>query len=308
MVEYIEEITVCNEQIFNDKESHTITMRFYDGYAISTNNLYGMSYPTLFQVQNTDWMQKEITDYCGDGRDGTDYPFDIALKYGVLFKLPQDSKLERKIKWLEQFAIVDVNRKAAYEKFCNELDAPNKEYFVLYHDRTGDGGMSVKYIGECCCDDEAIDKAFSIKAIPQDTVHFYRAEDIEASNMAVDYGKDMEVVAVYHSSSQYLEEYWTVVSVPVSCDKFAAFVWNRGDKSKYVSNRFYTFPSYIAMQEFVQQEKVNEMQDDLPEFNISWFLENLKGDTGLKPDETLHNINIWAQEGYNVWIVCGTYK
>lgn len=54
MVEYIEEITVCNEQIFNDKESHTITMRFYDGYAISTNNLYGMSYPTLFQVQNTD--------------------------------------------------------------------------------------------------------------------------------------------------------------------------------------------------------------------------------------------------------------
>lgn len=138
MVEYIEEITVCNEQIFNDKESHTITMRFYDGYAISTNNLYGMSYPTLFQVQNTDWMQKEITDYCGDGRDGTDYPFDIALKYGILFKLSQDSKLERKIKWLEQFAIVDVDRKAAYEKFCNELDAPNKEYFVLYHDRTGE--------------------------------------------------------------------------------------------------------------------------------------------------------------------------
>ena len=209
---------------------------------------------------------------------------------------------------MEQFAIVDVNRKAAYEKFCNELDAPNKEYFVLYHDRTGDGGMSVKYIGECCCDDEAIDKAFSSKAIPQDTVHFYRAEDIEAANMAVDYGKDMEVVAVYHSSSQYLEEYWTVVSVPVSCDKFAAFVWNRGDKSQHVSNRFYTFPSYMAMQNFVQQEKVNEMQDDLPEFNISWFLEDLKGDTGLKPDETLHNINIWAQEGYNVWIVCGTYK
>lgn len=71
MVEYIEEITVCNEQIFNDKESHTITMRFYDGYAISTNNLYGMSYPTLFQVQSTDWMQKEITEYCGDGRNGT---------------------------------------------------------------------------------------------------------------------------------------------------------------------------------------------------------------------------------------------
>lgn len=253
-------------------------------------------------------MQKEITDYCGDGRDGTDYPFDIALKYGILFKLSQDSKLERKIKWLEQFAIVDVDRKAAYEKFCNELDAPNKEYFVLYHDRTGDGGMSVKYIGECCCDDEAIDKAFSTKAIPQDTVHFYRAEDIEAANRAVDYGRDMEVVAVYHSSSQYLEEYWTVVSVPVSCDKFAAFVWNRGDKSQHVSNRFYTFPSYMAMQNFVQQEKVNEMQDDLPEFNISWFLEDLKGDTGLKPDETLHNINIWAQEGYNVWIVCGTYK
>ena len=97
-----------------------------------------MSYPTLFQVQSTDWMQKEITDYCGDGRDGTDYPFDIALKYGILFKLPQDSKLERKIKWLEQFAVVDANRKAAYEKFCNELDAPNKEYFVLYHDPAGE--------------------------------------------------------------------------------------------------------------------------------------------------------------------------
>lgn len=308
MIHFTDEILVHNQQIFNDGEEHSLTMTFYDGYAISQDKKYAMSYPTLAQVKKTDWMQEEIRKYEGDDRNGTKEPFDIALKYGVLFQLSQDNKAELKIKWLEQFAIIDAGRKAAYDKFCNELDAPNKEYFVLYHDRTGDGGMSVKYIGECCCDDEAIDKAFSTKAIPQDTVHFYRAEDIEAANMAVDYGKDMEVVAVYHSSSQYLEEYWTVISVPVSCDKFAAFVWNRGDKSQHVSNRFYTFPSYIAMQNFVQQEKVNEMQDELPEFNISWFLEDLKGDTGLKPDETLHNINIWAQEGYNVWIVCGTYK
>ena len=304
----IDKINVCNEQIFNDKEAHVLTMRFYDGYAISTDNLYGMSYPTLFQVQSTDWMQKEIIGYCGVGRDGTDCPFDIALKYGVLFKLPQDNRLERKIKWLEQFAIVDADRKTAYEKFSNELDSPNKEYFVLYHDRTGDGGMTIKYLGECCCDDEAVDKAFSTKAIPQDTVHFYRVEDIEAANTAVDYGEGMEVVAVYHSSSQYLEEYWTVVSTPASTDKFAAFVWNRGDKSQHVSNRFYTFPSYVAMQKFVLKEKVNEMQSELAEFNVSWFLEDLKGDTGLTPDTTLHNINIWAQEGYNVWIVCGTFK
>lgn len=305
---FTEEINVCNEQIFNDKEAHTLTMRFYDGYAISTDNLYGMSYPTLFQVQSTDWMQKEITEYCGDGRDGTDFPFDIALKYGVLFKLPQDNRLECKVKWLEQFAIVGDDRKVAYEKFSNELDAPNKEYFVLYHDRTGDGGMKVKYIGECCCDDEAVDKAFSAKAIPQDTVHYYRIEDIEAAKSAVDYGPNMNVVAVYKDYHPYSEEYWTVVSVPTSNDKFAALIWNRDDKSQHVSSSFFTFPSFVAMKNFVQREKACEMADDLQTFNDTWFLENLNHNAGLTPDTTLHNINIWAQEGYNVWIICGTFK
>ena len=145
MIHFTDEILVRNQQIFNDAEEHSLTMTFYDGYAISQDKKYAMSYPTMAQVKRTAWMQEEIRNYEGEDRDGTKEPFDIALKFGVLFLFPKDNKAERKIKWLEQFAIIDAGRKVAYEKFCKELDAPNKEYFVLYHDRTGDGGMSVNY-------------------------------------------------------------------------------------------------------------------------------------------------------------------
>lgn len=308
MIGFTDEIQVRNQEVFGDTETHNLTMMFYNGYAISDDNQYGLSYPTLEEVRKTIWMQDAICDYCGNDRDGTKDPFDIALKFGVLFKLPQDNAKEQKLKWLEQFALTNPDGKNAYEKLCNELAQPDKDYFAVYHDRTGDGGMKVRYLGTCCCDDCAVEVAFATNIIPKDVVHYFRQEDIEAANNAIDYGEDMEVVAVYRTNNNLLEEYWTVVSSPALNNKFAAFVWNRNDRSEHVSNRFYTFTSHSEMQTFILREKVNEMREELPEFNVSWFLEKLDVNTGLHKDATFNDINIWAQEGYNVWICCGTYK
>lgn len=307
MEKYLDKIQVCNEDIFNDNETHTLEMYFYNGYAISIDNKYGMTYPTLEQVAKTPWMQCEINAYCGDNRTG-DCVFDIALKYGVLFQLPHDTKSQLKIEWLEQFALRNPNRKAVYEKFCTELDAPNKEYFVLWHDRTGDGGMCVQYLGECNCDEEAKNKAFDTGAMPKDAAPYYRAEDIKEAEQAVSYGEGMNVVAVYCLKSESSVGYFTIVASNATDNKYAAFVWNRHDNSMHVSNSFSTFASYTAMQNFVMQAKVDEMKEDLVDFNVTWWLQNLSVDCGLTPDKTLHNIKIWSDNGYEVWICCGTYK
>lgn len=86
MKHYIDTIEVRNEAIFGDKEPRVLEMDFLDGYAISTDKLFGMSYPTIEQVKKTEWMQKDILAYCGDDRKG-DCAFDIALKFGVLLSL-----------------------------------------------------------------------------------------------------------------------------------------------------------------------------------------------------------------------------
>lgn len=307
MEKHLDKIEVQNSAVFHDNEIHTLEMYFYDGYAISTDNLYGMSYPTMWQVSNTLWMQDKIKKCCGEEHIG-DCPFDIALRFGKIFQLPRDTKSQMKIKWLEQFALRNPHRKVVYEKFCTELDAPNKEYFVLRHDRTGGGGIYVQYLGECNCDEEAKGKAIDTEVIPKDAVPYYRAEDIEEAESMVSYGKGMNVVAVYCLKSESGIDYFTIVASSAINNKYAAFVWNRHNNSTHVSNSFNTFDSYIAMQHFVMQAKVNEMKDDLVDFNMTWWLQDLNTDCGLTPDELIHNIKIWSNNGYEVWICCGTYK
>ena len=145
MKHYIETIEVRNEAIFGDKESHVLEMDFLDGYAISTDKLFGMSYPTIEQVKKTEWMQKDILTYCGDDRKG-DCTFDIALKFGVLFVIANNVKMSKQIEYLEGF--IQPEDQEEYKNFCKSLDAPERDYFVLFHDRTGDGGMSISYLGK----------------------------------------------------------------------------------------------------------------------------------------------------------------
>lgn len=145
MKHYIETIEVRNEAIFGDKEPRVLEMDFLDGYAISTDKLFGMSYPIIEQVKKTEWMQKDILAYCGDDRKG-DCAFDIALKFGVLFALTNNVKMSKQIEYLKGF--IQPEDQEEYKNFCKSLDVPERDYFVLFHDRTGDGGMSINYLGK----------------------------------------------------------------------------------------------------------------------------------------------------------------
>lgn len=312
MEHYTEEIIVCNEAVFNDSKTHTIEMDFFDGYAISVDKQYGMSFPTLEEVERTEWMQEEILKYCGDNRDGTEYPFDIALKYGVLFKLPQDSKVERRVEWLERFALDGIGEdgKAEYKKFCEELDAPSREYFVLYHDRTDNGGMGIKYLGKLLCKKEALEKAFDTLAIPNNAFNYTNPTRLEEAAQVVAYGTGIEVHAVYRSSDRDSNEYWTVVSAPSLNRKFCALIWNRNNCSAHVNTGFELFETIDDMQKFMERARIKEMQHDLANLGITWNVKELHGDCGLLPvsDHMIKNLNIESSDWYNVWVVGGRYK
>lgn len=303
---YIDKIEVRNKRIFGDNETHTLEMDFMDGCAISLDGLYIMSYPTVKQVSRTDWMQQEILEYCGDGRNG-DFPFDIALKYGVLFKMSAISKLQSKIMYLEDF--MQPEDQDAYAKFCKDIELPEREYYALYHDRTGDGGMSVKYLGECISSEEAKKAAINNHHfIPQ------RAKLIDNPKFAIDgdvsLQRDTQIDYVFVDDNEVSTEYWAILSRVVNPEEeYGVLVWNRDGHSTEVPNLFYIFDNKEDMEECFISNKKNELSCDIEKMNDTWFVENLSDNCGLTPIEGGHkNIHVWADEGYEVDIVNGLVK
>lgn len=306
MEHYIDKIEVRNEAIFGDKESRVLEMDFLDGYAISTDKEFGMSYPTIEEVKRTQWMQDEILAYCGDGRNG-DFPFDIALKFGKLFILPMNAKLQRQVKYLEEF--LQPEDQEGYQMFCKSLDHPEREYFVLYHDRTGDGGMAIDYLGVYENAYEASRTAFYKGSIPAD--HSREIVDVQRELMyEVVLQDDTKIDMAFVNTEEMSTEYWAIISRKVNPkEKYGVLVWNRDSKSNDVQNMFYVFDNKENMLECARKQKVAELSVSLEFFNDSWFCETLKGSFGLKLVECgMKNVNIWGYEGYNVHIISGTFK
>lgn len=235
MRHYIDKIEVRNEAVFGNKESHVLEMDFMDGVAISNDKKCGMTYPTLEQVKKTQWMQDEILAYCGDNRKG-DCTFDIALKFGKLFELPVNVKLSKQVKYLENF--VQPEDLQEYERFCKSLEQPNRSYFVLYHDRTGDGGMTIACLGKFNCLDEAKKVAIEKFLIP-----IGRTREAEISKNGIYYDvvlqDETRIDAVYVDNDIVSTEYWAILSRDYNEKKqYGTLVWNRDDQSNDVQNCF----------------------------------------------------------------------
>lgn len=306
MEHYIDKIEVRNETIFGDKESHVLEMDFLDGYAISTDKEFGMSYPTLEEVKKTQWMQDDILAYCGDGRNG-DCPFDIALKFGKLFVLPMNDKLRGQVKYLEEF--LQPEDQEGYKTFCKSLDHPEREYFVLYHDRTGDGGMYIDYIGVFKNAYEASRIAFLRHYIP--TSHSREVDDAQRELMyEIVLQDDTKIDMAFVNTEERSTDYWAIISRKVNPkEKYGVLVWNRDSQSNDVQNMFYVFDNKTDMKKCAKEQKVAELSVALESFNETWFCETLNGDFGLKPvEDGMKNLNIWGYEGYNVHIINGTFK
>lgn len=302
---YIDKIEVRNKRIFGDNEAHTLEMDFMDGCAISLDGVYIMSYPTVEQVGKTYWMQQEILEYCGDGRKG-DFPFDIALKFGVLFKMSAISKLQSKVMYLEDF--LKPEDQDAYAKFCEDIELPERSYYALYQDRTGDSGMSVKYIGECISLEEAKKAARNSLFIPP------RAEQIDNPKSAIDgdvcLQKDTQIDCVFVDNNGVSTEYWAILSRELNLEEeYCVLIWNRDSKSVQVPNLFYIFDNKGDMDKCFISNKKCELSHEIETMNDTWFVENLSDNCGLIPIEGGHkNIHVWGNEGYEVDLVNGTFK
>lgn len=80
-----EDMMFKDEAIFGDDKEHTLTMFFYDGFAIEKKDEDPLIlfYPTEQMVLSDATMKKEIEDYCG--RE-VETPYEVALKYGKLYE------------------------------------------------------------------------------------------------------------------------------------------------------------------------------------------------------------------------------
>ncbi len=302
MEHYIDKIEICNEAIFGDRLPRMIEMDFQDGYAISLSGDYGMSYPTLEEVRKTKWMQDEILAHCGNDRDGKSI-FDIALKFGKFFALPANDRLQKTVAYLE--GVLQPESKYEYYRFTKSLNRPEREYFLLYCDRTGDGGMRVDYLGVY----DSTWWAFMKSSVPTHKCH---EADIEREHLTDEVVLQVttEIEKVYVSDDELSGELWAILSRPVNPNaRFGVLVWNRHDNSPNVQNAFFVYDYLDEMEDFVKKQKVAEMSSHLELFNDSWFADILSGDYGLKSIENgINNVNIWANEGYNVHIINGTFK
>lgn len=86
--ECTDDIWVVDEEMFGPNEEESFTFDFYDGFAIENGcrfeeNPCILLYPTLQEINADKAMQKQIEDYCSDGLF---YVYNIALKFGKIFK------------------------------------------------------------------------------------------------------------------------------------------------------------------------------------------------------------------------------
>lgn len=87
----IDEIIITNSDIFGTNEEQSLTMRFYDGYAIEERkddySPLVLLYPTMEDVHRWECLLSGILEYVQGVTEDDITPHDSALKWGVLFRM-----------------------------------------------------------------------------------------------------------------------------------------------------------------------------------------------------------------------------
>lgn len=305
----IDTIEVQNQEIFGDAETHEIEMEFHDGYAISTDKQYGMSYPTLELINNNDNLCEKVYNYCGRGADE---PFDSALTFGIIFKLPAADD------WAEQrhdilMELLDEKQLAEYERKCAILDnAIKRDYFVIEVDFECDGGMKVTHIPDAKNSEDCATIAFDTLVIGSGVSAMSNAE-MEDALGEIDLDEMLEVHHAFRENKQWPMSYF-IVSKPHDDNVFIGMVWCRNGCSMDNKTAVLFFSSKSDVEKYVTDVKVAEFQRDLESIGITWNLELLEGEGGNAKccgitaiQNGIPNFNVWGNDGYNVWIVNGRY-
>lgn len=304
----IDTIEVQNQEIFGDAETHEIEMEFHDGYAISTDKQYGMSYPTLDLINNNDNLCEKVYNYCGRGADD---PYDSALTFGILFKLPAaDDWAEKRHDILME--LLDEKQLAEYERQCYLME--NKEmrdFFVVELDATGDCGMKLSYVPDAKNLEDCKCIAFDTRLIASNV----KVLEGDMANDAIsecDFDDECEIHDVFQETSICSSCFYFIISKPRDSKRYVGMVWSRNGCSMDNKTCILFFETSGEAEKYVTDCKVAEFQRDLESIGVTWNLELLEGEDGkccgLKPiDHGIPNFNVWGNDGYNVWIVNGRY-
>jgi len=306
----IDTIEVTNQEIFGDNETHSIEMEFCDGYAISVDNQFGMSYPTLELINNNDNLCEKVYEYCGRGADE---PFDSALTFGVLFKLPAlDDWAEKRHDILMD--LLTDNQLEVYERKCFEMENTNKrDFFVVELDAISDCGMKVTHVPDANGLEDCKIVAFDTRLIPSDATLLGDQDGLDAINEC-DFDELLEVHEVFKDKGQFATSYYYVVSKPCDANRYIGMVWCRRGCSMENKTAVLFFATKEELDKYVTDCKVSEFKSDLETLGITWNLEIMEGDGGNAVccgiqaiDNGIPNFNIWGNDGYNVHIVNGRY-
>lgn len=306
----IDTIEVQNQEIFGDAETHEIEMEFHDGYAISTDKQYGMSYPTLELINNNDNLCEKVYNYCGRGADD---PYDSALTFGILFKLPVADD------WAEQrhdilMELLDEKQLAEYERQCYLME--NKEmrdFFVLELDFISDCGMKLTYVPDAKNVEECKCIAFDTRLIASNVAILEGDNKSDAINEC-DFDETVEVHDVFKEMGPYATSHCYIISKPRDDNRYIGMVWCRHDCSMENTTSLLFFSRKEDVEKYVTDVKVGEFKTDLESVGITWNMEVLEGVggngkcCGITPIEHgIPNFNVYGNDGYNVHIINGRY-
>lgn len=216
--------------------------------------------------------------------------------------------LEKKVNFLE--GMLNEDDKKKYDAYCKTI-CKYRNYFVIAHDRTGDGGMSMLYLG-AFTNVEHAEKAAISGASPFIPIGRVRKVDYPTEEIGsdIDVQKGTYLESVYVDNGVVSTEYWAIMSREYKEDeRYGVLIWSRDGLSKNVRNTFFVYDNKDDMLNFVKQAKRSELQDELESLNDSWFIDDLSGNYGLSPiDNFPGNLRVWGYEGYEVYIINGTFK
>lgn len=292
--------TIClvNQQVFGDEEEHQIEMEFFDGYAISVNCRYGLTYPMLKHLSKP--MKAEVENYTGRELES---PFDIALMYAKPFKLPTDARADKEHDFL--MSILTERQVEEFERFSEKLE--EREYVLVYFDLNTDCGINFYYGGKFFNDVDAAEYFVNKGIIGQDKMlnPHHPSHQYVVDELSIDSNAKIERI-YFEKNSEENHEFYYLISRPLDLATDVVLIWNRGGHSKFNQNEVRFFNDSKAAAAYAAKAKAREFAEELESFGITWNMEEIKFFNHLPT--LYHSFNVWGNDGYNVHIVHGKYK
>ena len=296
----IDEIEVCNKNIFGDNNPRTFKMKFHDGWAVSLNYRFMMIYPKFEHL--SDDMKRVIEDYTGRKCDSY---FDIALKYGEFMLAPSCEWLEKELHFL--MGILTKEQLNQLEEFVERFE--EREYLVIPTCLKGDHGMCAVYVGKFLDSDNADTYCKTqgwwetAKLQSLDSVEYQEAK----KRLKLDSDAEIERIYIDKNNEDSVVNCYYLISRPVDMATDAVVVWNKdgGNDDCGCINEVRFFSDHEEASKYAANVKCEHLVNHLEALGTTLHFDKIRFVNGFR--KTYPSFCIWDDKT-NISIMHGKYK